>query len=116
MILLCQSILETRRISHLSGSHYFTIPLSRENRPKAKKLVEERPRSLVSRILLTLKSVMIPVANTISGKQAWRASTELGGLRGHFETLSGGFRKIVEFKDHLDWLEIDFNGGEIIIA
>ena len=116
MILLCQSILETRRISHLSGSHYFTIPLSRENRPKAKKLVEERPRSLVSRILLTLKSVMIPVANTISGKASVASVNGTGGSEGHSETLSGGFRKIVEFKDHLDWLEIDFNGGEIIIA
>ena len=27
MILLCQSILETRRISHLHGSALFTIPL-----------------------------------------------------------------------------------------
>ena len=28
VILLCQSILETRRISHLPGSAHFTIPLS----------------------------------------------------------------------------------------
>ena len=28
VILLCQSILETRRISHLHGSALFTIPLS----------------------------------------------------------------------------------------
>ena len=27
VILLCQSILETRRISHLPGSAHFTIPL-----------------------------------------------------------------------------------------
>ena len=27
LILLCQSILETRRIAHLHGSIYFTIPL-----------------------------------------------------------------------------------------
>ena len=27
MILLCQSIFETRRISHLPGSAHFTIPL-----------------------------------------------------------------------------------------
>ena len=29
MMLLCQSIFETRRISHLHGSALFTIPLSR---------------------------------------------------------------------------------------
>ena len=29
LILLCQSILETRRITHLHGSAHFTIPLSR---------------------------------------------------------------------------------------
>ena len=28
LILLCQSILETRRITHLHGSAHFTIPLS----------------------------------------------------------------------------------------
>ena len=28
VILLCQSIVETRRISHLPGSAHFTIPLS----------------------------------------------------------------------------------------
>ena len=28
VILLCQSILETRRISHLPGSAHFTIPLN----------------------------------------------------------------------------------------
>ena len=28
LILLCQSILETRRITHLQGSALFTIPLS----------------------------------------------------------------------------------------
>ena len=27
MILLCQTILETRRVSHLPGSAHFTIPL-----------------------------------------------------------------------------------------
>ena len=27
LILLCQSILETRRITHLNGSAHFTIPL-----------------------------------------------------------------------------------------
>ena len=78
VILLCQSILETRRISHLSGSHYLTIPLSRENRPKTKKL-EELPRSLVSRITLTLKSDMIPVANIISGKASVASVNGTGG-------------------------------------
>ena len=28
LILLCQSILETRRITHLHGSAHFTIPLN----------------------------------------------------------------------------------------
>ena len=28
LILLCQSILETRRITHLHGSAHFTVPLS----------------------------------------------------------------------------------------
>ena len=28
LILLCQSILETRRITHLHGTAYFTIPLT----------------------------------------------------------------------------------------
>ena len=28
LILLCQSILETRRITHLHGSAHFTIPLT----------------------------------------------------------------------------------------
>ena len=31
LILLCQSILETRRISHLHGSALFTIPLNVHN-------------------------------------------------------------------------------------
>ena len=31
LILLCQSILETRRITHLHGSALFTIPLNIEN-------------------------------------------------------------------------------------
>ena len=31
LILLCQSILETRRITHLHGSALFTIPLNTEN-------------------------------------------------------------------------------------
>ena len=34
VILLCQSILETRRISHLHGSALFTIPLKRLERRK----------------------------------------------------------------------------------
>ena len=31
LILLCQSILETRRITHLHGSAHFTIPLGLES-------------------------------------------------------------------------------------
>ena len=31
LILLCQSILETRRITHLHGSAHFTIPLNHLN-------------------------------------------------------------------------------------
>ena len=33
LILLCQSILETRRITHLHGSALFTIPLSHMTNP-----------------------------------------------------------------------------------
>ena len=31
LILLCQSIFETRRITHLHGSAYFTIPLNADH-------------------------------------------------------------------------------------
>ena len=39
LILLCQSILETRRITHLHGSAHFTIPLTESTCETRKKVI-----------------------------------------------------------------------------
>ena len=41
VILLCQSILEARRISHLHGSALFTMPLRERAKSKYRELSEE---------------------------------------------------------------------------
>ena len=57
VILLCQSTLETRRISHLHGSALFTIPLtgnkiadkitSLGNKPKNEELEEQQSEEII---------------------------------------------------------------------
>ena len=47
LILLCQSILETRRITHLHGSVHFTIPLNY----KPRKLLQSSTRVSLSHFL-----------------------------------------------------------------
>ena len=42
LILLCQSILETRRITHLHGSAHFTIPLNKSKTMSLKIIIHER--------------------------------------------------------------------------
>ena len=64
-------------------------------------------------------SHMIPGVNIIGGKGS---VTSDNGARGVFRDPTGGFRgqstlgKSLGSKEHLDWLEIDLNVAEIIIA
>ena len=72
---------------------------------------------------------MVPGANLISNKAsiACVSGAGGGGIWGHFEHLSRGFRgqsslrnfldckeEIFRFKEHLDWLKIDLNAAKII--